>query len=265
MTNKDKALPKSIENDDNLTDWERTKNKAKDLNYSYLEDFQYKHLNPYHDELGQFEEFVMRDDQAEFFQNKWSQEVFKKQAPLHVEIGTGFGHFMLDFCADHENVNFVGLDYRFKRSYQLAKRLSKTPYKNFKYLRAKGERLAFLFGEKEIDQLYFFFPDPWPKTKHHKKRLFQPPFLKAVEKCLKDDGIFYVKTDHDQYFEWMLEVLSEQDVFEIKMKTFDLHKDYPDHLLAKYITKFEKIFMGKGITTKALALTKKTTPSKELS
>lgn len=241
---------------DDKSDWEKTKEKARDINYSYLEDFEYKHLNPYHEELAQFDGFVMRDDEAETHAGKWNQ-VFDKPAPLHVEIGTGFGHFMLDFCSDHENINFVGLDYRFKRSFQLAKRLSKVPYQNFKYLRAKGERLSFIFGEKEIDQLYFFFPDPWPKNRHHKKRLFQPPFLKSVNRCLKDDGIFYVKTDHDQYFEWMLEVLKEQDDLEIKMKTFDLHKEFPDHLLAKYITKFEKIFMKKGITTKALALVKK--------
>lgn len=241
---------------DDKSDWEKTKEKARDINYSYLEDFEYKHLNPYHDELAQFDGFVMRDDEAETHAGKWN-EVFEKAAPLHVEIGTGFGHFMLDFCSDHEKVNFVGLDYRFKRSFQLAKRLSKVPHKNFKYLRAKGERLSFIFGEKEIDQLYFFFPDPWPKNRHHKKRLFQPPFLKSVHRCLKDDGIFYVKTDHDQYFEWMLEVLKEQDDLEIKMKTFDLHQEFPDHILAKYITKFEKIFIKKGITTKAMTLVKK--------
>lgn len=237
--------------------WQEAKEKNKAINHSYLDHFQYRHDNPYHKELSLFNDFVLRDDEAEKYPNQWNKKIFTKENPLHVEIGTGFGHFMLDFCQKNPHVNFVGLDYRFKRSFALAKKLAKVTHRNFKYLRAKGERLSFLFGKEEIDTLYYFFPDPWPKKRQHKKRLFQPPFLKAVEKCLAPDGYFYIKTDHDDYFQWMLDVLKEQEVFQVIMKTHDLHKEAPDHFLAKHITKFEKIFLAKKIPIKALVLRKK--------
>ena len=113
--------------------------------------------------------------------------------------------FMQAYCLEHPQYNFVGIDYRFKRSYALAKKLSELPHeeKNFCLLRAKGERVAHIFGKNEVDRLFYFFPDPWPKTRHHKKRLFQAPFLEEVQKVLKPGGEICIKTDHDGYAEWM--------------------------------------------------------------
>lgn len=245
--------------DDNSpkSEWQQVKEQNKAVNHSFLEDFKYRHKNPYHGELSQFEGFVLRDEEAEKYRSKWNTDLFQRKAPLHVEIGTGFGHFMLELCEQNPEINFVGLDYRFKRSFELARRLAKIEHKNFRYLRAKGERISFMFGEGEIDHLYYFFPDPWPKKRHHKKRLFQPHFLRSAHEALNTDGIFFIKTDHDDYFRWMLEVLDEQDFFSIELKTFDLHTEYPEHFLAKNVTKFEKIFMSQGTPTKALVLRKK--------
>lgn len=235
---------------------ENSTGKRKDPaeNHSYKADFVYKTSNPYSEKLEIFNDFVMKDNEAEQFRGKWNSEVFKREAAICCEIGTGYGHFMHEYCQKNPEVNFVGLDYRFKRSFNLARKLNQLEHKNFKYLRAKGERVSFIFGESELKKMFYFFPDPWPKTRHHKKRLFQKPFLEACYKVLDKDGILFVKTDHDGYFQWMLNELKEQELFETKLLTWDLHKEHPEHFLAKYITKFEKIFMQKGITTKALVL-----------
>ncbi len=224
---------------------------------AYKEDFTYRHNNPYEQKLEEFSHFVYRDNEAEKFNGKWNQEVFQNNFPIVAEIGSGYGEFMLEYCQNHCEINFVGIDYRFKRSYQLAKKLSELPHPNFRYLRAKGERLQFLFGENEVSEIFYFFPDPWPKTKHNKKRLFQIPFLKACHHVLKDDGIFWIKTDHDKYYEWMLEELSKQDYFTIELQTRNLHEEMPEHFLAVYKTKFEKIFLKKGTPTKVLVLRNK--------
>jgi tRNA (guanine-N7-)-methyltransferase len=232
---------------------------SKDISsdFSYQEDFNYKHNNPYHEKLAIFDDFVLRDESAEENAGKWNTEIFKKEGPLGCEIGTGYGHFMHEFCQKNPDTNFVGLDYRFKRSFNLAKSLAKLKTRNFKYLRAKGERLQFLFAENELDMIFYFFPDPWPKTRHHKKRLFQQPFIDACFKTLKPGGTLFVKTDHDLYFQWMNEVLENENRFDIILNTSDLHKEHPEHLLSKYITKFEKIFIKKKTPTKSLVLRKK--------
>ncbi len=237
---------------------------AQKVDYSYRPDFIYKTRNPYSEKISVYDSFVCRDDIAEGHRGKWNQEVFKRELPLHVEIGTGFGHFMHEYCSKNPELNFVGLDYRFKRSFELAQKLEKIKIKNFRYLRAKGERLGFLFDKQEIDTLFYFFPDPWPKAKHRKKRLFQERFLKIAHSVLKPEGTFYIKTDHDGYYEWMDEVIKiyhenkDNPPFEIKLNTTDLKGEHPEHFLSSFETKFEKIFLKKGIRIKALELVKKT-------
>lgn len=221
---------------------------------AFKEEFSYSHNNPYHDRLSAFEDFVLRDKEGEELKGKWNELAFKNQNKLTVEVGTGYGHFMLDHTQKNPDINFVGIDHRFKRSFHLAQKLSKLEHKNFKYLRARGERLNFLFEENEVSKLLYFFPDPWPKTRHHKKRLFQKNFLDTAHKILEPGGEILIKTDHDEYFDWMLDKLSDENRFEVIMKTFDLRTELPDHFLASFQTKFEKIFLEKGIKIKAMVL-----------
>jgi tRNA (guanine-N7-)-methyltransferase len=227
------------------------------VDYSFKEDFKYKHENPYHDRLGEFGEFVLRDHEAEAFSGLWNTDVFKRDGNLFLEIGTGGGHFMIDYCRDNPMDNFIGLDYRFKRSFYLAKKLSEVAFKNFRYLRAKGERIEFMFNENELDGIFYFFPDPWPKTKHNKKRLIQDHFLKSAYKVLKPGAIFYIKTDHDDYAAWMEREIKKCDLFEVILESKDLRSDFPDHLLSRYTTGFEKIFLEQGIKIKAFVLKSK--------
>lgn len=228
------------------------------MDHTFKKDFKYSHDNPYHDRLAAFSDFVLRDEEAEAHPGAWNKNIFNREdAPLYAEVGTGYGHFMMDYCADHPEVNFVGMDYRFKRSFNLARRLEKHPTRNFKYLRARGERVHLIFGESELDRLFYFFPDPWPKKRHLKKRLFQQPFLESCYKALKPGGELMVKTDHEGYADWMEEVMKQQDLFDIVLHTRDLRVEHPEHELARYTTKFEKIFLAQGINIKAYVLKSK--------
>lgn len=231
------------------------KKKSNATDFLFKKDFQYKHNNPYHDRLEIFEQFVLRDDEGENFQGGWAAQVFHNQNPIEVEIGSGYGHFMMEHTQKNPQINFVGLDHRFKRSFHLAKKLNQLEYKNFRYLRARGERLAFLFGADELAKIYYFFPDPWPKKRHHKKRLFQKKFLDEAHQVLHSGGEILIKTDHDQYFEWMRDELKDEKRFECTMLTNDLRGEFPEHFLASFTTKFEKIFLEKGIKIKAMTLT----------
>ncbi|MFL5783325.1 MAG: tRNA (guanosine(46)-N7)-methyltransferase TrmB [Bacteriovoracaceae bacterium] len=231
---------------------ERPAKKMED-NFCYQKDFKYTHKNPYHDKLAVFDSFVLRDEMAESNVGKWDEQ-FGNKAPLEVEIGTGYGDFMLDYCQKNPGINFIGLDHRFKRSFSVAQKLDKLEHKNFRYLRARGERLGFMFDESEVQSVFYFFPDPWPKKRHHKKRLFQKPFLDDCHKVLKPGGILFVKTDHDGYYEWMLEELKEEKRFEILLQSRDLRSEFPDHFLSQFATKFEKIFLSQGTLIKSIVL-----------
>ena len=233
----------------------KPKTNAKDR--AFGENFEYSHDNPYHEKLAVFDDFVLRDDEAEANAGNWNEKAFGRSAPLHTEIGTGYGQFMIEYTQNNPNVNFIGLDHRFKRSFTLAKHLNKLKFKNFKYLRGRGERLGHIFGESELQKIFYFFPDPWPKARHNKKRLFQKRFLDEAYKVLEPGGEFLIKTDHDVYFEWMCDVMKDEDRFNIILKTFDLRAEHPDHFLSSFVTKFERIFLDKGDKIKAMVLKSK--------
>lgn len=224
------------------------------MDYTYRQDFKYTHHNPYHHKLADFSDLVMRDELSELFKGKWNELLFKRESPLFLEIGSGYGDFMEFFCTKHQDSNFVGMDYRFKRTFELAKKFSKISLNNFKYLRARGERISFIFNDNEVDHIFYFFPDPWPKTRHNKKRLFQQTFLESALKVLKPGGRIYIKTDHDHYAEWIKREINLNNDFKLLFETKDLKNEFPTHFLASFETKFEKIFISKGIKIKAFVI-----------
>ena len=226
------------------------------MDYTLKSDFQYRHQNPYHEKLLNYGHLVLRDREAEQFAGAWGRKVFANDHPIAAEIGSGYGHFMLQYCEGHPEVNLVGIDYRFKRGFQLAKKIHRSGLINIRYLRARGERLHFIFAPEEVDRIFFFFPDPWPKGRHHKKRLFAPPLLDSAHKVLRPGGRFFVKTDHEGYAAWMVEHFRGDVRWEVELETFDLHAQHPDHFLSAYKTKFEKIFLDQGVPIKGFILRK---------
>ena len=225
------------------------------MDRTFQKEWRYRHgNNPYHDKLARFGDVVLRDQEAELFSGRWCSEVFRRPLmPLYLEIGSGYGDFMRDFCRYNPNVNFVGLDYRFKRSYNLVKRLDGV---NWRYLRARGERVSFMFAPGELNGIFYFFPDPWPKRRHQKRRLFGDYFLKELSKILASGGRLYIKTDHDDYARWMEDVVRRQSQFFLELSSYNVRKEYPHHFLAQYMTKFEKIFTVQNKAIKGFVLRK---------
>ena len=225
------------------------------MDVTFKKDWCYRHgENPYHDKLAGFGNVVLRDQEAESFAGRWSSEVFRRPGnPLYLEIGSGYGHFMREFCRENSHVNFVGLDYRFKRSYNLVKNLEGV---NWRYLRARGERVSFMFAFGELDGIFYFFPDPWPKRRHQKRRLFGDYFLGELAKILASGGKLYVKTDHDGYAQWMEEVVGRQSLFAVELVSHNLREEHPSHFLCRYVTKFEKIFVAQNKAIKGFVLRK---------
>jgi tRNA (guanine-N7-)-methyltransferase len=139
-----------------------------------------RYKNPYHVKLESFREVVLPEHDCEKFKNHWNEQVFQRCAPLHLEIGCGGGEF-LQHCIDkYPDWNMVGMDFRFKRSFKTAKKLSYlhdgsgTGTSHYiRFVRLWAERAPLIFGEHELDHVYVFFPDHGRKHGTIKKGFFK--------------------------------------------------------------------------------------------
>lgn len=159
-------------------------------------------------------------------QNQWKEAVYHRNAPLHLEIGMGKGQFITAMAKRHPEMNYLGLE---KMSAVLLRALQKREEEetegitNLFYLRCDAENIPTYFGKGEVDRIYLNFSDPWPKDRHHKRRLTSREFLARYREILKEDGIVEFKTDNVPLFDFSLEE-AEAAGWEILEFTRDLHK-----------------------------------------
>lgn len=201
----------------------------------------------------ELEETKFYIDHPEIYKDKW-QEQFSKGQPLHIELGCGKGNFIANLASQHPEFNYIAVD-MIEAMLGLAKRKIEEAYRmenpeNLFLIRCNVERIFEVFGEKDIvDRIYINFCNPWPRTKHHKRRLTHTRQLENYRKFLKQGGEIYFKTDNDELFEASLEYLKEAD-FQIIAQTYDLHEQpiFKENI----VTEHEKMFSEAGIKIKAL-------------
>lgn len=174
--------------------------------------------------------------------------------PLHVEIGCNAGHVTLEWAKQNPNQLYIGVDYKFKMIHKFAEKAAKAKVKNLIAFRANADRLPYMFAPGEIDFLHMFFPDPWEKKAQRKNRTANTAWLKSIAPLLKRGtpgrGIFHLKTDHEDYFDFILNNLSElKDTYRILESTRDLHASHPDPKSLKIpeVTLFERLFIKDGL------------------
>ncbi len=135
---------------------------------------------------------------------------FENEAPLEIDLGCGDGKFTLEMAEHHPDRNFIAVERLLGRVRKVCRGAEKRGLNNLRVLRLESlYTLEWLLPERCVDRLHLLCPDPWPKAKHHRRRLFQKPFLDAVVRVLKPGGELLFKTDHDEYFEWSEEHLTE--------------------------------------------------------
>lgn len=146
----------------------------------------------------------MKENDRIFFyprdmKGKW-QEVFDNDKPIHLEIGAGKGDFIIEKAKSHPDINFIALEMNTNAFVIASRKIKEEELKNVIGLIDYGEELTEAFGEDEIDHIYINFSTPWPKTKHHKRRLSHPRFLERYQKIIKNEGIIEQKTDDLDFF-----------------------------------------------------------------
>lgn len=193
-------------------------------------------------------------DKPEINFNKWKETFKNPDNPIYVELGCGKGSFIAKLASKHRNVNYIAID-MIEAMLGLSKRNIETEYdleepENLWLIRANVEQISKVFGSQDkIDGIYINFCNPWPKSKHNKRRLTHPRQLNQYKTFLKPNAKIYFKTDDDELFTASIEYLDESG-FEIISKTYDLHKD---QIFEENIeTEHEKMFSEEGIKIKAL-------------
>ncbi len=136
-------------------------------------------------------------------------EVFGRPGPRVLEVGFGMGQSLVSMAKAAPDVNFVGIEVHKPGVGRLLHSMVDEDVSNIRvYCHDAVEVLRDCIADSSLDTVQIFFPDPWHKKRHHKRRLIQPAFIAALHSKLKQGGVLHLATDWENYAEQMLEVLS---------------------------------------------------------
>jgi len=135
-------------------------------------------------------------------------QVFGNARPVEIEIGTGKGTFLLARAASRPEINFLGIEYARPYCLYAADRFRRHGLSNVRMVHTDASHFVKVcVPDRSLWRLHVYFPDPWPKRRHHRRRLIQPAFVAEVRRVLQIGGQFLVVTDHLGYFEQIRRIL----------------------------------------------------------
>ena len=154
---------------------------------------------------------------------------------LVVELGFGRGEFLWALAAEAPESAFLGVEYSGKRILKMARRLAKGGPANVRILQARAEdAVADLLGTRSVDAFWVNFPDPWPKARHHRRRMIQPAFARVLAERLVPGGALEVATDDVPYAEWIDAVLAVEPLLENVLGSEAFAREVPGRKATAY-------------------------------
>lgn len=190
-----------------------------------------------------YDDFVYPKDRPadEAERGRW-QEIFGREAPLFVELGTGKGDFISRMAERSPDVNFIGIEKQQDVLIAAARKVREKELKNVRLLVFDIAQLEKIFAPGEVDRFFVNFCDPWPKARHAKRRLTHRSFLVRYKELLVPGGKLVFKTDNRALFDFSLEEFREMGL-SLHDVSYDLHgEEHPENVMTEY----EKKFSGKG-------------------
>jgi len=141
-------------------------------------------------------------------------DIFQRESEKHLEIGFGTGETLLDMARKNPQNDYIGIDVYLQGIQRVLKQADSDNLGNLRLFHADAmDILENCLISNSLNAVYLFFPDPWPKKRHHKRRLVQAAFVDLIAQHLKSDGYFYLATDWQNYAEQMLAVLESNTHF----------------------------------------------------
>ncbi|MDO5457306.1 MAG: tRNA (guanosine(46)-N7)-methyltransferase TrmB [Atopococcus tabaci] len=173
------------------------------------------------------------------------QKRFKKNQPIHLEIGMGKGQFIVEMAKAHPELNFIGVEMQTGVIYRALEKVLEEGVENVQLINTKAQMITDLFAEGEIDHIYLNFSDPWSKKRYAVRRLTHFNFLESYHQVLKDKGLLSFKTDNRKFFEFSIQMFNAAHMT-IRELSLNLHQDLEiKNIQTEYEEKFSK--QGKRI------------------
>ena len=142
-------------------------------------------------------------------------QVFGRKAPLVLEIGFGNGEALIEMARANPEHDFIGIEVHEPGIGHLLLRIRDEGLGNIRVIHGDAvQTLSNLFQDQQFDRVCLFFPDPWPKKRHHKRRIFRPYFISLVTSKLKIGGVLHFATDWQDYAEQVLALLEREPALE---------------------------------------------------
>ncbi|MBD3656554.1 MULTISPECIES: tRNA (guanosine(46)-N7)-methyltransferase TrmB [Marinobacter] len=165
------------------------------------------------------------------------REVFGRDALLNLEIGFGMGKSLADMAEAAPEQDFIGVEVHLPGVGALLKEIEDRGLENVRvYAIDANDVIDLCLPDAAVDRVMVFFPDPWHKKKHNKRRLVQPEFVQRIRHKLRVGGILHLATDWENYAEHMMEVMTASEGF-ANTQADGQYSPRPEH---RPITKFEK-------------------------
>jgi len=140
--------------------------------------------------------------------------IFGRRAPCTLEIGFGNGDALATMAGQQTDTDFIGIEVHRPGVGRLLQQLDEHELSNVRVMREDAVQLLnSCFPDNSLDRLLLFFPDPWHKKRHHKRRIVQPAFIELLARKIKPGGILHMATDWEDYARHMLEVMGESAAF----------------------------------------------------
>ena len=189
-------------------------------------------------------------DLAELNNFAW-ERIFAQSRPIELEIGTGKAGFLLRRAQANPERNFLGIEWANKFYKYAVDRMERWQVPNVRVLRTDASHFVRIVCPRaSLAALHVYHPDPWPKKRHHRRRLIQKPFVEAAIQCLVPDGHWAVQTDHAEYFEAIADLLrSYPDLREVPFDDSEFGVE-----AARVATNFEIKYAKEGRTFYQIAV-----------
>lgn len=178
------------------------------------------------------------------------KKIFDNENEVYLEIGCGKGQFSIENAIKYPNRNFIAMEKEktvIGVALKKALEINSQELNNLYFLNSYAENLENIFEKNSLRGIYLNFSDPWPKSRHYKKRLTYQSFLEVYFKILKENAVIEIKTDNDDLFNFSIEQ-AKNSKFEVIYSTTDLYNDFEqlaNNIPTEYENKFHK--MGKNI------------------
>lgn len=183
----------------------------------------------------------MRENNKIYFdasvnKGKW-KEIFGNDNPIHLEIGAGKGDFVTQMANLHKDINYIALEMNTNAFVVASRKMLDEDIKNVRGIIGNAENLEEFFDKGEIDKIYLNFSTPWPKKRHHKRRLSHKRFLDRYKKIISDGADLELKTDNEDFFDGSLEYFED---FGMEIEKVDRKLDINKSVVTEYEAKFRK-------------------------